>query len=350
MKAIEALFETHKIAFAPFVFETAYCMLEFGILESIDKSKSEGITVQEIAKETGVSEYGVRVLAEMAYEAGILNQLEEDKYANTKIGYFLLNDEMTKVNLYFTHDVCYKGLYNLKESIEEGRPAGLKELGPWNTIYEGLSILPGRAKKSWFEFDHYYSDNSFDFALPIIFKHHPKRIFDIGGNTGKWALATTKYDKDVRVTMLDLPIQINAAKENIANHPESVDRVDYHEINLLDNSMEIPAGADVYWMSQFLDCFSEQEIEDILNKIKKNMKKDATIFIMETFIDDQRFPAASYSLVATSLYFTVMANGNSKMYSKSAFKYIIDKAGMEILDEHHLHGTSFHTILEVRLK
>ena len=51
--------------------------------------------------------------------------------------------------------------------------------------------------------------------------------------------------------------------------PESVDRVDYHEINLLDNSMEIPAGADVYWMSQFLDCFSEQEIEAILLKIKK---------------------------------------------------------------------------------
>ena len=71
---------------------------------------------------------------------------------------------------------------------------------------------------------------------------------------------------------------------------------------------------------------------------------------METFIDNQRFPAATHSLVATSLYFTALANGNSKMYSSSAMKYIIDKAGFECIAEHHLHDDSFHTILELRVK
>ncbi|MEZ4891057.1 MAG: hypothetical protein R2779_11075 [Crocinitomicaceae bacterium] len=71
---------------------------------------------------------------------------------------------------------------------------------------------------------------------------------------------------------------------------------------------------------------------------------------METFIDNQRFPAAEFSLVATSLYFTVMANGNSKMYSSSVFKYIIDKAGFKCVGEHHLHEDSYHTILELELK
>jgi hypothetical protein len=102
-------------------------------------------------------------------------------------------------------------------------------------------------------------------------------------------------------------------------------------------------------MSQFLDCFSEKEIEAILLKIKKNMKPDSTIFIMETFIDDQRFPAAEFSLIATSLYFTAMANGNSKMYSSSAMKYIVEKAGFETVQEHRLHMDRFHTILEVKL-
>jgi hypothetical protein len=119
---------------------------------------------------------------------------------------------------------------------------------------------------------------------------------------------------------------------------------------MLDATSEIPAGADVYWMSQFLDCFSEPEIEAILLKIRKNMSPDARVYIMETFIDNQRFPAATYSLVATSLYFTAIANGNSKMYSSSAMKYIVDKAGFECVDEHHPHGDSFHTILELKLK
>ncbi|MBL1280483.1 MAG: SAM-dependent methyltransferase [Fluviicola sp.] len=349
MKAIDALHEAHKLAFSPFVFETAYCLLELNILEAMVENRGP-MSIKAIAKKTEVSEYGVRVLLEMAASADIVEQTEEDVYKTTKIGYFILRDEMTRVNLYFTHDVCYRGLFHLKESIVNGKAEGLKTLGDWETIYQGLSILPEPMKKSWFDFDHFYSDNSFDDALKVIFKYKPKQIFDIGGNTGKWCIAATKHDENVRMKLFDLPVQLNVAKENIGKIDEIKDRVEFQEIDMLDSSSEIPAGADVYWMSQFLDCFSEEEIEQILLKIKKNMKPDARIFIMETFIDNQRFPAATHSLVATSLYFTALANGNSKMYSSSAMKYIVGKAGFECIDEHHLHNNSFHTILEIKLK
>ncbi len=348
MKAINALYEAQKIAFSPFVFQTAYSMLKLGILDAIFQSK-DGLSISELETKTSVSKYGLTVLLEMAEASDILEK-KDDKYKLTKIGYFISRDEMTRVNIMFTQDICYKGLFHLEEAIREGKPAGLKEIGPWSTIYQGLSILPEQLKKSWFEFDHFYSDNSFSDALKIIFKDNPKMIFDIGGNTGKWALASTKHDENVEVTILDLPVQLKAAKENISNHPESKDRVHYHEIDLLNPDMEVPAGADVYWMSQFLDCFSEAEIEAILVKIKKHAKPTSKVYIMETFIDNQRFPAAEFSLIATSLYFTVMANGNSKMYSSSVMKYIVDKAGFECIDEHHLHSESFHTILELKIK
>lgn len=349
MKAINALYEAQKIAFGPFVFQTAYTMLELGIMDALYNA-NKGLTIEEIAEQTKVSNYGVLVLIEMAEVSGIVEALENKKYDLTKIGYFIARDEMTRVNLMFTQDVCYKGLFHLKEAIETGKPAGLKELGNWKTVYEGLASLPEHVKKAWFEFDHFYSDNSFDDALKIIFKESPKRIFDIGGNTGKWATASTKYNQDVRVDIFDLPGQLKVAKANIDKIDSIKDRVSYNQVDMLDPNSEIPAGADVYWMSQFLDCFSEPEIEAILLKIKKNASKDSTIYIMETFIDNQAYPAATYSLVATSLYFTVMANGNSKMYTSTAMKYIIDKAGFECVNEHHLHGDSFHTILEVKLK
>lgn len=346
MKAINALYEAHKIAFSPFVFETAYALLELGILESIYTHR-EGATIEETAKATGVSEYGVRVLVEMAASAGILDCVEEDKYTITKVGHFLLRDEMTRVNLYFTHDVCYEGLFFLKDSIQKGKPEGLRVFGDWKTVYEGLSQLPDQVKKSWFEFDHFYSDNSFEDALEVIFRLEPKQIFDIGGNTGKWAIASTRHDANVRVKMFDLPGQIKVAKANIGSMPDIASRVDFQEIDILDPQSEIPGGADVYWMSQFLDCFSEEEIEQILLKIRKDIGANSRVFIMETFIDNQRFPAATHSLVATSLYFTVIANGNSKMYTSSSMKYIVNKAGFECIAEHHLHEDSFHTILEI---
>jgi hypothetical protein len=349
MIALNALYEAQKIAFSPFVFQTVYTMLELDILDAIYNAENP-LTIQQIAEKTNVSEYGVTVLIEMAAASEIVKVNEQNQVSLTKVGYFVARDEMTRVNLMFTQDVCYNGLFKLKESILNGKPEGLKSLGDWKTIYEGLATLPADVKKAWFEFDHFYSDNSFDQALEIIFKDSPSRIFDIGGNTGKWAMASTQHNSDVKVDIFDLPGQLKVAKENIDKFESIKSRVSYNEIDLLNPTSEIPAGADVYWMSQFLDCFSEAEIEAILVKIKKNATKDSTVYIMETFIDNQEYPAATYSLVATSLYFTTIANGNSKMYSSSVMKYIIDKAGFECVNEYHLHENSFHTILEVKLK
>ena len=348
MKAINALHDAQRISFSPFVFQTAFTLLELGVLEVMINA-DQGLSINDISSETGVSNYGVSVLIEMAEVAGIVELLGNGNYKLTKTGYFLARDEMTRVNLMFTQKVCYQGLYSLKESIETGSPAGLSVFGDWKTVYQGLSELPQDVKKAWFDFDHFYSDNSFEEALKVIFKNSPKVICDIGGNTGKWAIASTNFNENVRVSIFDLPGQLKVAKANVEAIDSIKERVSYHEIDLLSKQSIIPGGADVYWMSQFLDCFSEFEIESILLKIKENASKESTIYIMETFTDNQTFPAAKYSLVATSLYFTAIANGNSKMYSSSTMKYIIEKAGFRCVNEYHLHSLSFHTILEVKL-
>ena len=67
-------------------------------------------------------------------------------------------------------------------------------------------------------------------------------------------------------------------------------------------------------MSQFLDCFSENQIIDICSKARKSMTPQSRIYIMETFWNRQKYETAAYCLTLTSPYFTAMANGNSKMY------------------------------------
>ena len=52
-------------------------------------------------------------------------------------------------------------------------------------------------KKSWFEFDHFYSDRCFEEVLKIIFENKINQIFDIGGNTGKFELACLELIKIV---------------------------------------------------------------------------------------------------------------------------------------------------------
>ncbi|MCA2447753.1 SAM-dependent methyltransferase, partial [Vibrio alginolyticus] len=215
--AFEAKTEAQKLSFAPIVFHTARTLRDLGILAALDSAGSKGMSAIDIAEKTGVSEYGVKVLLDMAISAHIV-LWEKPNYSLANLGFYLLYDGMTQANMDFTADVCYAAMMHLTEAIKDGKPAGLKELGDWETIYQGLSTLPEQAKQSWFKFDHFYSDRSFPLLLKEVFANEPKHIVDIGGNTGKWAMQCCNYDKDVHVTIVDLPQQLEVAMSNVAEN------------------------------------------------------------------------------------------------------------------------------------
>ncbi len=345
LSAIDAKYEAQKIAFGPMYFQAVVALRDLGILDYISRHR-KGVAISTIVSEMDVSEYGINLLIEAAEILGVV-EIEAEIVRITKVGFFLLKDEMTKVNINFMNDVCYMGAKEMTESVKNGKPEGLKYLGNWPTIYQGLSILPEPAKTSWFEFDHYYSDGAFPEALKIVFRTNPKLIFDVGGNTGKWSFACCDHDPDVKIKILDLPVQLNVARGNAAERGFS-NRIDFHAIDLLDTTQKIPQGADVIWMSQFLDCFSKEQIVQILKNAFQAASDQTRLYILEPFFDNQNYPAAHYSLVATSLYFTIMANGNSKMYRIEVMKELVREAGFEVVETYPLIGDSYHTILECK--
>ena len=349
LTAREAQRQAEFIAWGPVVFQVSRLMLKFGILDML-RDSDEGLTEAEVAEKAGLSGYAVKCLLEASLGIGIvLIDAEADRYTISKTGWFLLNDPATRVNLDFNHDVNYIGLFRLEEALREGRPAGLKHFGDWPTVYEGLSRLPKQVQDSWFAFDHFYSDSSFPEALRIVFDEHKVRsLYDVGGNTGRWALQCVGYDKDVEVTVLDLPQQIEMMREHIKGKP-GAERIKGYGINLLDKAAAFPrrkGGLDAIWMSQFLDCFGEEEIVGILTRAREAMTEGTRLFIMETFWDRQRFEPAAFCLTMTSLYFTAIANGNSKMYHSDDMMRLVRKAGLEIEAIHDGLGQG-HSILVV---
>ena len=352
--AVSAKFEAQKIAFAPLSFQAARALRDMGILDEISNARKKGITISELSQKLNISFYGVGVLVEMGLGMGAIKihkDSEEDDLRLTlgKIGFFLMKDEMTQVNMDFSQDICYRGAENLEESIRTGKPAGLPHLGPWKTVYEGLSQLTDQQKKSWFGFDHFYSDLAFPEALPIVYENPVKRLFDIGGNTAKWAIASCKYNADVQVSIIDLPGQTAVAEKNAAA-AGFADRINTISCNVLDDTTEFPKGADAVWMSQFLDCFSLKQVTKILTKIHRATTPETDVYVLEPLWDKQRFEAAAYSLQATSLYFTCIANGNSKMYRYAELKQAIEVAGFELKEAHHNVGPNAYSLLRFRKK
>ena len=329
--AFEAKEAAQWIAFGPVIFQAARVLRNSGILQLIEDSGTAGITNEEIATKVKLSNYGVRVLLESGLGLGLV-LVNDKKYTLGKTGYFILHDPLTITNMDFMHDVNYKGLFYLDESIKTGKPAGLKEFGNWDTIYEGLSQLLPHVQKSWFSFDHFFSDNAFQLVLPMVYRDGVKKMLDIGGNTGKWAIASTKFNPDVHITIMDLPGQLNVAKQRIEELGLN-DRVSFLPVNILDESVKFPKGFDVIWMSQFLDCFSEAEIVSILKRCYEALDENGQVIILEPYWDRQKFEIAAFCLQQTSIYFTALANGNSQMYSAEIFIQCINEAGFDIVEE-----------------
>ncbi|MEN8119809.1 MAG: methyltransferase [Bacteroidota bacterium] len=344
--ALQAKFDAQKIAFAPIMFQAAKALRDLGILETIKKNR-KGITIQNIAEKLDLSVYGVKVLLEAGLSLEMVRS-EEEKYFITKTGWYILSDELTRVNMDFTNDVNYKGMFTLTESIKTGKPTGLEVFGEWDTVYEGLSQLPEDVQKSWFGFDHFYSDYAFPEILPIVFNDSPKHILDIGGNTGKFSIKCAEYNPDVKITILDLPGQLEKAYINIKKN-NLEDRISGHPINLLDHSKPYPKNPDAIWMSQFLDCFSQEDIAELLRRSREAMKDSTSLYILETYWDKQKFEASTYALHATSLYFTNIANGNSQMYHSEDMLNLIEKAGLYVEESFEDIGVS-HTLYRCKIK
>ena len=351
LSAHEAQLRAQFIAWGPAIFQVTRIMLKHGVLEAL-RDSAEGLTRTELCAKTGLSDYAMKCLLEASLSIGtVLVDVETERYTLAKTGWLLLVDPATRVDVDFNHDVNYEGWFCLEESLMNGKPEGLRHFGDWPTVYEGLSSLPGQVQESWFAFDHFYSDHSFDEALHIVFDtYHPHSLFDVGGNTGRWALRCVDYDKDVRITILDLPQQIGLMERQIAGKP-GADRISGHGINLLDETQHFPTepAADAIWMSQFLDCFGMDEIVSILRRAREAMSTDTRLYIMETLWDRQKYEPAAMALTMTSLYFAAIANGNSKMYNTEDLETCIEAAGLGIEHIHDGLGHG-HSILVCRLQ
>ncbi len=337
------IFEATRLAFGPVAFQVARVMRVRGLLRALLDGP---LTTEGLVDATGVSRYGVDTLCEAGISFELVEQADEG-WRITRTGRLIELDPMTRANMDFVHDVCFLGLARLDEAIDEGAPAGLRVFGEWSTVYEALSQLPEPVRRSWFAFDHHYSDRAFERVVPKVFAHSPKRLLDIGGNTGKWALCCTAHDPRVEVTIADLPGQLAIARTNVDSAGVGA-RIHAHPIDVLDADAPFPTDFDAVWMSQFLVCFSLQEIRHILRRAGASLTADGSLWILDNYWDRQRNDVARHVLHGTSIYFTAIANGTSRVYSAKHLLECLADVGLQVVEEWERLGASGHTLWRCR--
>jgi hypothetical protein len=213
---MKACYAAQRIAFGPVVFQARRALRDLGVLRELHRHP-EGITLTALQNGTDPSRYALKLLLESGVSADVV-RLEDEHWHLTRTGWFLLEDELTNIDMDFLHHVNYQALFHRDQSIREEHPAGLAAFGDWPVIYPALSSLPAPARDSWFRFDHYYSDAAIEQARDTVLALHPRNILEIGGHTDGFSIALASTCDDVAITLLDLPEQITMARQRCAAH------------------------------------------------------------------------------------------------------------------------------------
>jgi hypothetical protein len=334
------------IALSPFLFQAVAAMRDSGLLAAIYAAGRKGLSVADGAGASGLSEYGVEVLRDMGRSVGLFKDTDDALLRATPMVHFFLHDKSIDVNFRFSQHFAWDGLPRTRESLETREPLGLRSHGPWDNLYRFLSVLPSPAKEAWFGFDHFYSDSAFEPALDLLMDTPPRVLLDIGGNTGRFARRYLAREGSGRIVLQDLPEQLAVADRELTAAGLS-GRYGLHACDALDLGNPFFEGADAAWMSQFICCFSPEQLVPILRRTAEALPPGAPIYILDTFWDRQTQPSGSFSLHAASLYFAVFASGDGKMYAAKELIRCADLAGLELTGDHGPIGEA-HTLLVFR--
>ncbi len=106
---------------------------------------------------------------------------------------------------------------------------------------------------------------------------------DVGGNTGKFAVQCVTQIPGLEVTIVDLPDTLEAAQKIIAEKGLG-EKIHFFAADMLDHKNDLPKGFDAIWMSQFLDCFSEEQINSILTRAVNAMDRSFCPLYPGTFL------------------------------------------------------------------
>ncbi|KAF2726953.1 S-adenosyl-L-methionine-dependent methyltransferase, partial [Polyplosphaeria fusca] len=254
-----------------------------------------GIPYSEIAMQTNLNEQVLRRLIRHAITMRV--------FSETKTGHVV-------------HTACSRALR--KREMYGWMSTGANELWPAATrIVDALMQWPasGEAAETGFALANSTSKSIYDvlaeepvrgtnFALTMqAFSETPEMsldhlsshtiwrycssVVDVGGSTGKAAVALAEAHPSLHITVQDLPSVISGAEDGIPQHLKNrIDLLGYDFLAV--DAVQPIYGADVYLLRWILHNWSDKYAVQILRSLTPALKQGAKVLVMEVIMPEPR--------------------------------------------------------------
>jgi hypothetical protein len=135
-------------------------------------------------------------------------------------------------------------------------------------------------------------------------EHHDfsesRRLLDVGGNSGEFALRICRAHADVHATVLDLPVVCQIGQAHVGVEAEAA-RIDFIETAGADS--DFPSGFDTVCFKSMLHDWPDREMRGFLERAYHALDAGGRLLIFERGLLEVGASQVPYSLIPIMLFF-----------------------------------------------
>lgn len=316
----------------PICFEILHTSCQLGIFELLDKTP--GKTLPEIAKSLHLEIYPTKILLLGLVCMKLLHKIGDEYYNDPFLSPAFLtssNQGFCIHSIEYMHHFFMPAMSYLLDSVKENRPVALSEMFGKEATNYYQELAKDSTKNQYFEkFMRLWTQINQErvAALPFF---SGKKILDVGGNTGSLARAIVSRHPTASVTVYDLPEVIEETKKHFQSH-EASSRLSTLGGNILNDSF--PTGYDVVLFSHFIDIFSEETVQNLLQKVWQSLPSEGIVSIFTPILYDEENGPLNHGVLGA--YFLCLANGVGRFYSVAEITSWLHKMGFRSVQKYLL--------------
>src|SRR5882724_6628913 len=284
-----------------------------------DALESGAKTVEQVEKETGASERGLRAIMNALVGLDLLKKDRRGRYSVTpESEAFLVSNKPGTLAGFFamagTH--LLPDWLHLSEAVRTGVPpmaVNQEATGPkfFSVLVE--NIIPMS----------YPAATALARALKLGKTHRPVRVLDIAAGSGIWGIALAEQSPLVRVTAQDWTEMIPTTRR-ITQKFGVADRFSYIEGDVL--KAEFGTGYDIAILGHILHTEGEERSGKLLAKVFRALKSGGTIAIGEWLVNDRRTGPVPSLIFAVNM---LVHSERGDAFSSNEIKSWLQEAGFK---------------------
>jgi predicted O-methyltransferase YrrM len=167
-----------------------------------------------------------------------------------------------------------------------------------------------------------------------------RRLIDLGGGPGTYAIHFCKRNPDLTAVVFDLPTTRPFAEKTIAQHGLSP-RIRFSEGDFLQT--EIAGKFDVAWLSHILHAESPEDCEALITKVVNTLEPGGLILIHEFFLNANMDGPLYPALFALNM---LQGTDQGRSYSEIQVRDMLRNAGITKIERLPYEGPTESGILQ----